>query len=86
MARVLKPEDLSMTQYNVLRILRGSPEGLASGEIGNRLITRDPDIRDTTIYLHLTRKTTDATRSPLDLLDLSHLPPCGPEVPPCQPS
>jgi DNA-binding MarR family transcriptional regulator len=44
MARVLKPEDLSMTQYNVLRILRGSPDGLASGEIGNRLITRDPDI------------------------------------------
>jgi integrase/recombinase XerD len=40
----------------------------------------------TTIYLHLTRKTRDATRSPLDLLDLSHLPPCGPEVPPCQPS
>lgn len=43
-------------------------------------------ILTTTIYLHLTRKTTDATRSPLDLLDLSHLPPCGPEVPPCQPS
>ena len=43
-------------------------------------------ILTTTIYLHLTRKTRDATRSPLDLLDLSHLPPCGPEVPPCQPS
>jgi hypothetical protein len=38
MASVLKPEDLSMTQYNVLRILRGSPDGLASGEIGNRLM------------------------------------------------
>jgi integrase/recombinase XerD len=43
-------------------------------------------ILTTTIYLHLTRKTRDATRSPLDLLELSHLPPCAPEVPPCQPS
>lgn len=44
LAALLKPEDLSSTQYNVLRILRGSPEGLACGEIGNRMITRDPDI------------------------------------------
>ena len=29
---VLKTEDLSATQYNVLRILRGAPEGLACGE------------------------------------------------------
>ena len=43
-AQVLKAEDLSATQYNVLRILRGAPEGLACGEIGNRMITRDPDI------------------------------------------
>jgi len=43
-ARVLRGEDLSATQYNVLRILRGAPEGLACGEIGNRMITRDPDI------------------------------------------
>ena len=41
---LLKGEDLSQTQYNVLRILRGSPDGLACGEIGNRMITRDPDI------------------------------------------
>src|SRR5580692_3799601 len=41
---VLKTEDLSSTQYNVLRILRGAPEGLPCGEIGNRMITRDPDI------------------------------------------
>jgi DNA-binding MarR family transcriptional regulator len=44
LARVLKEEDLSATQYNVLRILRGAPEGLTCGEIGNRMITRDPDI------------------------------------------
>jgi DNA-binding MarR family transcriptional regulator len=43
-ALVLKVEDLSATQYNVLRILRGAPEGLACGEIGSRMITRDPDI------------------------------------------
>ena len=42
--QLLKIEDLSMTQYNVLRILRGSPDGLACGEIGNRMVTRDPDI------------------------------------------
>jgi DNA-binding MarR family transcriptional regulator len=41
---VLKTADLSPTQYNVLRILRGSPEGLACGEIANRMITRDPDV------------------------------------------
>jgi DNA-binding MarR family transcriptional regulator len=41
---LLKAEDLSATQYNVLRILRGAPDGLACGEIGNRMITRDPDI------------------------------------------
>ena len=43
-AQVLKIEDLSATQYNVLRILRGSPEGLACGEIASRMITRDPDV------------------------------------------
>jgi DNA-binding MarR family transcriptional regulator len=43
-AKVLKTEDLSATQYNVLRILRGTPEGLPCGEIASRMITRDPDI------------------------------------------
>src|SRR2546422_8981502 len=44
LVRVLKTEDLSATQYNVLRILRGAPEGLPCGEIASRMITRDPDI------------------------------------------
>ena len=43
-ARALKAEDLSATQYNVLRILRGAPDGLTCGEVANRMITRDPDI------------------------------------------
>jgi DNA-binding MarR family transcriptional regulator len=40
----LKQAALSRTQYNVLRILRGAPDGLACGEIAIRMITRDPDI------------------------------------------
>ena len=43
-AQVLKTEDLSATQYNVLRILRGAPDGLPCGEIASRMITRDPDV------------------------------------------
>jgi DNA-binding MarR family transcriptional regulator len=43
-AQLLKAEELSANQYNVLRILRGAPEGLACGEIASRMITRDPDI------------------------------------------
>jgi DNA-binding MarR family transcriptional regulator len=42
---LLKPYNLSGTQYNVLRILRGAGgEGLACREVGGRLISRDPDI------------------------------------------
>lgn len=42
---LFKAYDLSLNQYNVLRILRGAgAEGLACGEIGERMITRDPDI------------------------------------------
>ena len=44
LTQLLKTEDLSPTQYNVLRILRGAPEGLTCGEIANRMITHDPDI------------------------------------------
>ncbi len=42
--QVLKTEDLSATQYNVLRILRGAPKGLACGEVASRMITHDPDV------------------------------------------
>lgn len=44
LVHVLKVEELSSTQYNVLRILRGAPQGLPCGEIANRMITRDPDV------------------------------------------
>ena len=42
---ILKPHGLSATQYNVLRILRGAGEaGFACREIGDRMISRDPDM------------------------------------------
>jgi MarR family transcriptional regulator, organic hydroperoxide resistance regulator len=41
----LKEFGLTGTQYNALRILRGAgSEGLPCREIGERMITRDPDI------------------------------------------
>ncbi len=44
-AGLLKGHDLSETQYNVLRILRGAgADGLPCSEIGARLITHDPDV------------------------------------------
>jgi DNA-binding MarR family transcriptional regulator len=52
-ARIMEPwekylkttAELTLHQYNVLRILRGShPDGLPSGEIANRMIARDPDV------------------------------------------
>jgi DNA-binding MarR family transcriptional regulator len=45
MSELLKEHDLTSTQYNVLRILRGAGQaGLTAGEIGERMITRDPDV------------------------------------------
>ncbi len=46
---LFRPYELSSTQYNVLRILRGAKffeqkESLPCGEIGQRMVTRDPDI------------------------------------------
>jgi DNA-binding MarR family transcriptional regulator len=44
-AEMLKPYDLTLPQYNVLRILRGAGDnGLICREIGERMITRDPDM------------------------------------------
>ncbi|AXC13535.1 Transcriptional regulator, MarR family [Acidisarcina polymorpha] len=42
---VLKPFDLTLTQYNVLRILRGAgDEGITCSVLAERMIARDPDI------------------------------------------
>ncbi|HEX4542145.1 MAG TPA: MarR family transcriptional regulator [Candidatus Acidoferrum sp.] len=43
--QLVRPANLTGTQYNVLRILRGAgSEGLACRKIGERLISHDPDI------------------------------------------
>ena len=64
--RVLAPYDLSMTQYNVLRILRGAGKtGLCRNEIGQRLIARMPDVSrlldrmETAELVHRRRSTED---------------------------
>ena len=42
---LLKGEELSLSQYNILRILRGAgAAGLACGQVGTRLIRHDPDM------------------------------------------
>jgi len=42
---ILKDAHLSPTQYNVLRILRSAgAAGMACHEVGQRMITRDPDM------------------------------------------
>ena len=44
-ALTFKAHGLTQTQYNVLRILRGAgSEGLPSGEVASRMVTREPDI------------------------------------------
>jgi len=41
----LKPHKITGTQYNVLRILRGSePDGLCRNEVGARLVRQVPDV------------------------------------------
>jgi DNA-binding MarR family transcriptional regulator len=43
--QILKQQGLTDSQYNVLRILRGAgPDGLRCTEIGERMITPDPDV------------------------------------------
>jgi len=42
---LLRAHGLTSAQYNVLRILRGAGErGLTASDIGDRMITRDPDV------------------------------------------
>jgi len=45
LAEALKPAGLSGPQYNILRILRGAGAGgCVCRELGERMVTRDPDI------------------------------------------
>jgi DNA-binding MarR family transcriptional regulator len=41
----LKPSELTASQYNVLRILRGAgPDGIPCSEVSERMVTHDPDV------------------------------------------
>lgn len=43
--QLLRPYDITSTQYNVLRILRGSePVGLCRNELRDRMLSRMPDV------------------------------------------
>ena len=45
LVRILKVEDLSPTQYNVLRILRGAgKDGLCRNEVRDRMVAQVPDV------------------------------------------
>jgi DNA-binding MarR family transcriptional regulator len=82
----LRESDLSQPQYNVLRIVRGAGlDGLPSGEIGGRMVSRDPDItrlldrmetrglvvrgRDPSDRRVITVRLTDKGRKVVDALD-----------------
>lgn len=65
-AEILKTYDLSASQYNVLRILRGAADaGLPCSEIGDRLVSRDPDVTRLLDRLEK-RGLVDRGRSPTD--------------------
>lgn len=64
--RLLKPHGLTLTQYNVLRVLRGAEaKGLCRNEIRDRLVDRMPDVSrlldrmETAGLIERTRSTTD---------------------------
>jgi DNA-binding MarR family transcriptional regulator len=64
-AETLAPEELSSSALNVLRILKGQPEGHPRGEIARRLIYRNADV--TRIIDRLTRRgLVERVRSPRD--------------------
>lgn len=73
-----KGYDLTGTQYNVLRILRGAgPAGLPCSEIGDRMVTRDPDITRLLSRLEK-RDLCDRNRDGKDRrVILSHITPAG---------
>ncbi len=63
LAELLKPFGLTPTQYNVLRILRGAgARGLACRELGERMLTHDPDV--TRLLDRLARRGLLARRRP----------------------
>jgi DNA-binding MarR family transcriptional regulator len=77
--RVLGPHGLSLTQYNVLRMLRGAGvEGLCRNEIRDRLITRMPDVTrlldrmEAAGLVHRVRSATDRRQVSTTLTEHGH--------------
>ncbi len=78
---LFRPHNLSVTQYNVLRILRGAGEpGLNCTEAARRMITHDPDI--TRLFDRLAnRNLIRRTRSEVDRrVVMAHITPEGLEL------
>jgi DNA-binding MarR family transcriptional regulator len=66
LTELLRKSDLTVAQYNVLRILRGGgPAGLACGEVAGRMIQHDPDMTRLLDRLDK-RELTERTREPHD--------------------
>jgi DNA-binding MarR family transcriptional regulator len=66
LTELLRESDLSLAQYNVLRILRGAGStGLACGEVAGRMIRHDPDMTRLLDRLEK-RHLTERTREPKD--------------------
>jgi DNA-binding MarR family transcriptional regulator len=63
---LFKAHELTLAQYNVLRILRGAgPEGLTCGDVASNLLRHDPDVTRLVDRLH-TRKLVERERDGKD--------------------
>jgi DNA-binding MarR family transcriptional regulator len=63
LGKVVEREDITLQQYNVLRILRGAPGPMAALEIGDRLIEETPGVSrllDRLVAKKLVRRTRSA--------------------------
>jgi DNA-binding MarR family transcriptional regulator len=53
LVELLKRDELSVSQYNILRVLRGAgAAGLACGQVGGQLFRHDPDVTRLVDRLH----------------------------------
>lgn len=80
-AEFLKAYDLSPTQYNALRILRGAGDaGLPCSEVGERMINKDPDITRLLSRLEKRRYVTRSRDENDRRVNLARITPAGLEI------
>ena len=80
-AEFLKAYDLSPTQYNALRILRGAgDDGLPCSEVGQRMINKDPDITRLLSRLEKRRYVTRSRDENDRRVNLARITPAGLEI------